>query len=304
MTDRRPHPPPSPRPYPLQIEYMDWTMATPDPTTVVATIERVFHEPRMTVTHDPVTDVYIVTMNDIHCVELAMEHPSRRIIIKSIFKCASPGDTVGSGKHLVNTLAHLAQEMGYELVIETDVSRIVLPSEILPKSAISLRYLYLLSTGHSWYNSMGFYEAKYLEHKACADRYIQTTPIKIVIRPDIRARVLAHRADLNLSILTQGTVQEVFTAMSADITKILRKWETILRAGGDVDHGKRLMESCGLLSSTKFSDLVYRTTPPTGETDLASPEPPTKRPRTQGGTTRAHHKKKGRHSTRRVRFTL
>jgi len=283
---------------------MDWTMATPDPTTVVATIERVFHEPRMTVTHDPVTDVYIVTMNDIHCVELAMEHPSRRIIIKSIFKCASPGDTVGSGKHLVNTLAHLAQEMGYELVIETDVSRIVLPSEILPKSAISLRYLYLLSTGHSWYNSMGFYEAKYLEHKACADRYIQTTPIKIVIRPDIRARVLAHRADLNLSILTQGTVQEVFTAMSADITKILRKWETILRAGGDVDHGKRLMESCGLLSSTKFSDLVYRTTPPTGETDLASPEPPTKRPRTQGGTTRAHHKKKGRHSTRRVRFTL
>lgn len=70
-----------------------------------------------------------------------------------------------------------------------------------------------------------------------------------------------------------------------------------------VDHGKRLMEACGLLSSTKFSDLVYRTTPPTGETDLASPEPPTKRPRAQGGTTRAHHKKKGRHSTRRVRFT-
>jgi hypothetical protein len=25
--------------HPLQIEYMDWTMATPDPTTVVATIE-------------------------------------------------------------------------------------------------------------------------------------------------------------------------------------------------------------------------------------------------------------------------
>jgi hypothetical protein len=302
------------------------TMATPEPPTIITTIERVFHEPRMTVTHDPITDVYIVTMNEIHCVELEMEHPTRRIVIKSIFKCASPGDTVGSGKHLVNTLAHLAQEMGYDLVIETDVSRIVLPSEILPKSAISLRYLYMLSTGHSWYNSMGFYEAKYLEHKVCADRYIQTTPIKIVIRPDIRARVLAHRADLNLSLLTQGTVQEVFTAMSADITKILRQWETILRAGGDVDqailpeerklvalyrdrivdHGKRLMEACGMLSSTKFSDLVYRTSPPTGDTE--SPEPPTKRPRTQGGaatTTRAHtHKKKGRNSTRRVRFLL
>jgi hypothetical protein len=219
--------------------------------------------------------------------------------------------------------------MGYDLVIETDVSRILVPSDILPKNAnaISLRYLYLLSTGHSWYNSMGFYEAKYREHKACTDRYIQSTPIKIVIRPDIRARVLAHRADLNLSLLTQGTVQEVFTAMSADITKILRKWETILRAGGDVDqailpeerklvaiyrdrivdHGKRLMEACGLLSSTKFSDLVYRTTPPTGDTDPESTEPPTKRPRTQGGggTIRAHHKKKGRHTTtRRVRFML
>ena len=89
------------------------------------------------------------------------------ILVLAIDKCSSSG-VAGSGKHILNCLIEFSEKEGFSLVIEVDVSKITIKG-----IDFSLTGLYMLTTGHSWYNSMGFYEENYEENKRKTDEFIK-----------------------------------------------------------------------------------------------------------------------------------
>jgi len=89
------------------------------------------------------------------------------ILVLAIDKCSSSG-VAGSGKHILNCLIEFSEKEGFSLVIEVDVSKITIGG-----IDFSLTGLYMLTTGHSWYNSMGFYEENYEENKRKTDEFIK-----------------------------------------------------------------------------------------------------------------------------------
>ena len=112
---------------------------------------------------------YRVYQNDQKCASVAIHENDGmgEIMVLAIDKCTASG-VAGSGKHILNSLIDLSKKEGFSLVIEADVSKIT-----LKKIDFSLTALYILTTGQSWYNSMGFYEDDYDENKRNADKFIQ-----------------------------------------------------------------------------------------------------------------------------------
>jgi len=291
-------------------------------------ILRVFNDENMEYEYNPDKQLCIVKMNHINCVELYFDDDTKKIIVKSIYKCSSnTNPTVGSGKYILQKLIELSKQpkyRSYQLIIEYDVSRIVPPEIVMKKANLSLSKLRILSTGKSWYNSMGFYEDCYAYTKDCIHNYIENTQISISYstKPnDLRKRVLEHRPELQLEIPKKGTVKYVFTSIASDITKISRTWEKIIDNNGDIDteiipeekqllekyskildyHYKKLEDKCNdckkddnskCYLNKKNSDLIYSDTEPTKSSVSLN---------VRGGTSRSRRKKKE-NKTRKVHF--
>jgi hypothetical protein len=288
----------------------------------------VFNDKNMIYEYNSDKELHIVKMNNINCVELYFDDDARKIIVKSIFKCSSPSknDAVGSGKYILQKLIELSKQpkyAPYQLIIEYDVSRIVPPEQVMKDAKLSLSKLRILSTGKTWYNSMGFYEDCFPYIKDCIMNYIENTQISISYptKPnDIRKLVLEHRPELQLVIPKQGLVKDVFTSVASDITNISRTWEKIIREGGNIDteiipeekqllqkyskildyHYKKLEERCNHCKkdddskcylNKKNSDLVYSDTEPVKSSIVVS----------TGGNSRGRRKKKY-NKTRKVHF--
>lgn len=101
--------------------------------------------------------IYTIYQNDKLCVKLIKKSGEEdKIHIDNINKC-TPGGKLGSGTDNINRLKNFADETGYKLIIDTDVSK---KYEFLYDgkyiSGVPLGGLYILSTGQSWYNSLGF----------------------------------------------------------------------------------------------------------------------------------------------------
>jgi hypothetical protein len=224
----------------------------------------VFDDKNMEYEYNPDKQLCIVKMNHTNCVELYFDDDAHKIIVKSIYKCSSDNSTVGSGKYILLKLIELSKQPKYEsyqLIIEYDVSRIVPPEIVMKKANLSLSKLRILSSGKTWYNSMGFYEDCYAYTKDCIHNFIDNTQISISYsnKPtDIRTRVLAHRPELLLEIPKKGMVKDVFTSIASDITKISRTWEKIIRDGGNIDTEIIPEEKQLLQKYSKLLDYHYK----------------------------------------------
>lgn len=182
---------------------------------------QVFNDPRMIITFDDSKQQYIVNLNNINCAEFQINDNDKVIVIKSIYRCAKGSESVGTGKYIVDKLVALSKEKGYELEVEVDVSRLVVPPEIMPNTTIPLKNLYVLSKGQSWYNSMGFYESNYASNQKHIHDYLSTT-IEFKMNGKTRQRVAEHRSELKLLLPTgNNTVEKHFSAMFSDITPFL-----------------------------------------------------------------------------------
>ena len=227
-------------------------------------IINVFNDKNMKYEYKSDKQLSIIKMNNINCVELYFDDDSRKIIVKSIYKCSSDNSTVGSGKYILQKLIELSKQPKYEqykLIIEYDVSRIVPPEIVMKKANLSLSKLRILSTGKTWYNSMGFYEDCYAYTKDCIHNFIDNTNISISYsnKPtDIRTSVLEHRPDLQLEIPKKGKVKDVFTSIASDITKISRTWEKIIRDGGNINTEIIPEEKQLLQKYSKLLDYHYK----------------------------------------------
>lgn len=200
----------------------------------IETIRKVFDDARMTITHDE-SGTYAVIMNRIECAEFIFDDVQKRIVIKSIFRCASDGTTeyVGSGKYIVEKLIALAKHFGYDLEVEYDVSRLVVPPHIMRSTTVPLGPLYVFSKGKSWYNTLGFYEANYAENQAYLAEHVLPAPMQIRMNAAMRQRVLERHPDLTLPT-GKGTVQSMFRAILSDIQRLLGVWAKVKVGADDV----------------------------------------------------------------------
>jgi hypothetical protein len=225
----------------------------------------VFDDKNMEYEYNPDKQLCIVKMNDTNCVELYFDDDAHKIIVKSIYKCSSDNSMVGSGKYILLKLIELLKQpkyTSYQLIIEHDVSRIVPPETVIKNAKLYLNKLRILSTGKTWYNSMGFYEDCYVYTKDCIQNFIEKTiSISYSKKPtDIRTRVLNHRPELQLEIPKNGKVKDVFTSIASDITKLSRTWEKIIREGGNIDteiipEEKELLEKYSAVMKSRYLEL-------------------------------------------------
>ena len=115
---------------------------------------------------------YNITQDKHKCATISINNSPDNILILSVNKCTTSG-LVGSGKHVLKCLINFAKKEGLPLVIEYDVSVITVGKTADNKGkTFSLAGLQMLSSGNSWYNSMGFYEKEYEHNKQFTDKFI------------------------------------------------------------------------------------------------------------------------------------
>jgi hypothetical protein len=89
---------------------------------------------------------------------------------------------VYKGCSLIQKLIAIAKENNYSIQL-ADVSKFMIDNGRIynnKKIIVSLKYLYLLTTGETWYNSVGLKEINYARNKEIMDRLIQN-PISFLL---------------------------------------------------------------------------------------------------------------------------
>jgi hypothetical protein len=247
---------------------------------MIQSLQSIFTDPTMKIYYNEPKDEYIVEMNGIHCTEISIDSLNQQIIVKGIYKC-SPRGFLGSGKYIVQSLVELSTQMGYQLVIEYDVSRISIDKGV----SISLSGLYLLSKGQSWYNSMGFQEPNFERIFECCSHYISTTQTKILIKdknyysqypifqPIIEDIVFLGRSNTIRNIYER--VMKVVYYLGS-ITKEENEEEVIKLRNKLITHlsnsvktaESKMSKVCNYHFGEKYSNLVYH--PPTIATERSN----------------------------------
>jgi len=148
---------------------------------------------------------YRVYRNDQKCASVSIHEKDGmgEILVLAVDKCNALDVAAGSGTYILNRLIEFSKKEGFSLVIEADVSKIM-----FGKIEFSLTTLYILTTGHSWYNSIGFYEDDYDENKRNADEFIQgyTWTNTADFRKYVYTPMVAKRPNV-----VRFTIQQVFT---------------------------------------------------------------------------------------------
>jgi hypothetical protein len=152
---------------------------------------------------------------------------------------------MGQGKDIVKRLIAFTKNLPhpYTLIIEYDVSRITIHHKVFPLYAMKL-----LTTGQSWYNSLGFYEDQYERNSECIKTYIEKPqagsgkPPKTVRQ--YFTEVVARLMELSKKP-TDELSQDEILYISQMHTKITNKY-------------KDLEKTCHLTANNKLSELVYR----------------------------------------------
>ena len=102
------------------------------------------------------------------CLELEIK--DKKIIVKSVLGCSMNAEYMGRGKDLLQRAIMFAQNQDMDLIIEFDVSMIS-----IHQYSFSLRHLKLLSSGMTWYNSLGFFENTHDEIHSFSKIHFTTT---------------------------------------------------------------------------------------------------------------------------------
>jgi len=224
-----------------------------DPQKYIQEISQFFNDQATIISYDTKKKEYIVNMNSINCVEFTIDDGKQQIVIKSIFRCAQNNETtIGSGKYIVERLVALSKSKQYALIVEYDVSRIVVPPEVMPNTTVPLRMLFVLSKGKSWYNSLGFYEKDYEENSRVIQQYLNT-----VINVRIDQNILKKVTELQLPT-GKDTIANHFTIIFSNINQILKKWGVLVLQGQQnaiIPEEKTLMNYYIKLIHRKFDEM-------------------------------------------------
>lgn len=249
-------------------------------------ISHFFNDPATNISFDTKKNEYIVNMNSINCVEFTIDDGKQQIVIKSIFRCAQNNETtIGSGKYIVEKLVELSKSKQYALIVEYDVSRIVVPPEVMPNTTVPLRMLFVLFKGKSWYNSLGFYEKDYEENSRVIQEFLNT-----VINVRIDQNILKKVTGLKLPT-GKDTIANHFTIIFSNINQILKKWGVLVLQGQQneiIPEEKTLMNYYIKLIHrkfdemkkkhphvyTKFNDLIYLDKGAVSSVSIALPSNP------------------------------
>jgi flagellar biosynthesis regulator FlaF len=210
------------------------------------------------------------------CLEILVEHASKRIVIKLINNCSLATDTdhVGRGKDIVRRIVAVADELRYALIVEDDVSKVTIHGVVF-----ELRYVKLLTTGQTWYNALGFYEDDYVRNTACIQQFlnlpqrgpwrmedIQTRrPSRMMTRSQTKLKASLRRS--RRSVRESNTVQEFFTKVWTVLVDLSKKPADALTprerqyiammANRIRNKGIQMTQFCDNLYLSKFSALRY-----------------------------------------------
>ena len=182
------------------------------------------------------------TKRDLECLEFTvLDHT---IVIKSILGCASSPDDMGHGKDIVKRLIQFVESLPekYNLVVEYDVSRITIHHKVFPLYAIKL-----LTTGKSWYNSLGFFEDNYVQNSECIQNCISKSQSGSG-KPPKSVQQYFTEIVTKLMELSKKSRDEL---SDADVTYITQMHTKIMNKYKDLE------KTCHLTANNKLSELLY-----------------------------------------------
>lgn len=187
---------------------------------------------------------------EIECLEFVLKEP-HTIIIKSILGCASHADDMGHGKDIVRRLVRFVKSLPkhHDLVVEFDVSRITIHGHVFPLYAMKI-----LSTGKSWYNSLGFYEDQYMKNSKCIEEFL-SEPQPRTGKPPQTVQQYFTTVVNKLLELSRKNIQE----LTEDERKYIHEMHTKIK-----NKYATLETKCFLTAHNKLSDLMYRDAPVVG----------------------------------------
>ena len=107
---------------------------------------------------------YHIFLDRLLCCKLNIQ--DKEISIEQVNKC-SPSGFMGSGTYNIERLITFSKMEHKLLKIPYDVAK-----KEVHHVRIPLSKLYVLATGKSWYNTMGFYEEHYVSNKRITDEFI------------------------------------------------------------------------------------------------------------------------------------
>jgi hypothetical protein len=183
---------------------------------------------------------------------------------------------------MIEKLQKLSQILQYKLIVDYDVSKISVNGV-----SVWLGYIYMLSRGMSWYNSLGFLDEDFNSTHEKTLQYIQSNTTKFNISPITQPEFDFIHDDIEF-IKNKHTLTEIFTRVFSTITKLSntpmvgaadkKKTELITQFSKSVETNLKKMQNANIfLFHKKFSDLVY-VPPPAGSMNtmphIAATEPP------------------------------
>lgn len=218
--------------------------------------------------------VYAVRISGEQCLQFGfLEHTNRpsEMIIMALDNCTPQNDsTIGSGTFILRACTRfvsglnstgIPKYVGCSLVIQIDVSALFVRG-----IRISLRALYLLTTGESWYNANGFYEPRYHENVIKTMEYIQ--------RPYTLCAPKGTRLPREIPVGVRATRQSVFRAVFARIKTLSKELKEYTLGATETDALVELTYYAALVNGedtelrdllggfNKFAFLEYSSDPP------------------------------------------
>jgi hypothetical protein len=142
------------------------------------------------------------------CAKIQYLYDDKTILIHDISKCGNAETKQGSGTDIIKRLIAVGYEfkkyfseqedVRLQLIIDSDQSKINVGG-----IAFELNWLYLFSTGETWYNHLGFKEKDYDEIKKCVDPFISAEIKRKFKKIMHNIKEISNRASINAHTLTK-----------------------------------------------------------------------------------------------------
>ena len=227
---------------------------------ILELLRKYYHESVFDIEYDQEHKYYVVSRNliiphfqtgepedrKINCIEIFMDDDKNEILIKSILTCSveTSAESIGKGRDIIRRIVQFAtnEYPSYKLIVEYDVSRITIHGSTFPLGGIKL-----LTTGQTWYNSLGFYEKGYEENTQNVKQYTEEYQ-------DKRKKI---------------TVKQFFTEIWSKIMDLSKKkdlteeeMDYIKKMNTKIKNKVKSMDNeLHLHAKDKYSNLVFRGAP-------------------------------------------
>jgi len=137
--------------------------------TTIVYLREFFNDPKYKIKY--FYNCYYINNGDEPCIKLKFIDDDKIIYISALEKCSDELN-IGSGKKLVETVIEIAKDKGYAIELIDDS---YIGTDNIGTDYISLKYLFLLTKGETWYNSIGLKEVNYDENSVTMKRFIDSS---------------------------------------------------------------------------------------------------------------------------------